>query len=699
MKRSLFSVRLYLDGIRQLRITGILFTILLSFVAAIRPILAYLETFDTQVINQQTIDFSDMNLLLPMLFCFVAPIMTLQLFSFLNKRESSDFYHAIPETRLCLFFSFFAAVMTWVIAVTLISSVVATLSYVVFPDLYLINYSGILPTCFTYLAGALLVAASVAIAMSLTGTFVTNVLVSLMLIFLPRLLLQMVMTGISTAFPLVQGLPFAPLLSYEYNVPVGFVFRFFGSYSVVPVTSWQSGTYTLLLGILYTLLAAFFFNRRNSEAASRSAASKGLQVLYRFLIGFAISSAVTYGIFCNVMDNVAFFAEDVGSFVIIYVVALLAALTYEVLCTRQFRGLLKKALFTAALLVVTNLAFFGSMYWITHTMKQYSPDAFEVDSVRIISDRNLYDNEKAEYFLSHSSEVELTNITIRGIVCDQLDFTLETLDADQYYRVQGQKGYQTISVALKDGPFTHYRRILVNEETVDLLSKQLQKVEAYRNAYTQLPESIVSIRGFTSRYNQIYETPAEMQELYSAIRTDVEALGFEKWYSLVNGHYVSEYEPIDTLNVQLIQNLYWYYFNVPLYPSQMPNTCNAVIRAMNRNISSEIDTLLDHIGWTDSVSLTLYNAPLGTDGYYFAENSEISRFLPEISQWLQDQVASQSYAAIDTTKPFFGMEFTATVQTTDKNDNTISHYTRYLWFFQPTDGVVPSWLNSENRKY
>ncbi|MBQ9963836.1 MAG: hypothetical protein IJP14_01815 [Clostridia bacterium] len=233
MKKRFFSPRLYLDGIKQLRIIGILSTVALTFIGVITPFMRYLDTLDDVIteFTANSVNYLEMNLPIFLLFCAIAPLMTLYLFSFLNKRDSSDFYHSIPETRQCIFLSFFSAIVTWLLFITVASGTVITLSYAVLPHLYTVNLSSVFLVSFNAFSGALLIAASVAIAMSVTGTVFSNVLVSLLLIFLPRMLIHIAVIAVSDALPLVHDLSFASVLNYEYNVPVGFVFGLlFGGY-------------------------------------------------------------------------------------------------------------------------------------------------------------------------------------------------------------------------------------------------------------------------------------------------------------------------------------------------------------------------------------------------------------------------------------------------------------------------------------
>lgn len=106
-------------------------------------ILQRLEYSPSAVYNMGVVNFLQMHPLLVLTFTVFAPVMMLYLFSFLNKRNSSDFYHSLPNTRLSLFFSFFAAVMTWVIAASVISSLTAVAGHLLLSQYCSINFTSV----------------------------------------------------------------------------------------------------------------------------------------------------------------------------------------------------------------------------------------------------------------------------------------------------------------------------------------------------------------------------------------------------------------------------------------------------------------------------------------------------------------------------------------------------------------------------
>ena len=99
MKKRFFDVGLYLDGLRQLRIIGVMMFVILELEAILMPLGQYINILQRQGSGDLfyagigVVNFSGMHPLLLLSFTVFAPVMVLYLFSFLNKRSSSDFYH------------------------------------------------------------------------------------------------------------------------------------------------------------------------------------------------------------------------------------------------------------------------------------------------------------------------------------------------------------------------------------------------------------------------------------------------------------------------------------------------------------------------------------------------------------------------------------------------------------------------------
>lgn len=592
MKQTYFNRHVYAEGLRQLRLMGILFTAATALIAVSGPIMEYMASLDAIGVTVQNINYYQMNPLIFLSFCIVAPFLTLNLFSFLNRRESSDFYHAIPATRTCLFFSFFAAVVTWIFIFIGVTTALSVLFHALFPQLYAINYTSVLIICFNCFAGSLLVAASVAIAMSVTGVFITNGLVALLIIFLPRLLIMLVLSAVESSFPLITGVDFLPFLNVKYNVPAGFVLGYFSRGATDAVTAWQSGVYTLVLALLYTVFAWLLFKRRHSESASHAAPSRRFQAFYRFLIGFAISSMVTLSLWSDLrFGHIG--AYEIAQLVFLYSIAIFASLVFELLYTRRFRGLLRRGATTVLLLAVANGALIGIIAGANALLVSYSPEPEDITSIRIVEqESNVMYGHSSDYFDQKTADIQLDDPEVLSMVSERLSQSLKLAEQSEalYYNECGNNA--SMVVAIKSGGVSHLRRIVLYEDDIQLLSDQLAKNREFQAAYMALPDNYASIQDITG--TGFFLDSKRGAALYAALQKEVNTIGFEGWYALLNsGRIATGTEPpIAELCIDVPVDSSWTSFRVPLYPSKLPQTCQVYIELYNEQEATNRDTLL-----------------------------------------------------------------------------------------------------------
>ncbi len=704
MKKTWFDVRLYIDGLKQLKLMGILFTIVTTAAAVITPImeqLDYLQYREDMISTSSAyaVTAFEMNPLLILLFCLFAPLMTLFLFSFLNKRESSDFYHAIPATRPCLFFSFFAAVMTWVAAILVISNALSLVTFASLPHLFLVDAKALLLYSFNAFAGAWLIAAAVGIATALSGTVVVNLLIALILIFFPRVILLMITGAIEDSFPLVQGLDFAPFLNTSYNVPVGFIFNIFiGGDWDLSLTRWQSGAYTLAVALLYTAAAAWLFVRRRSEAAGHSAPSKKLQGLFRFLVGFVITSIASYGLYSLTSDiHYTWDLVDLGSLVLVYGGGIFVMLVFEVFCTRKFRGLLRKGAVTVLWLAVANVALLITMYGFSRTLFLYKPAPEDIQSVRIVNasfDSEFYSmsySGNRNYFSAKVSEIELKDDTVKKIVSEQLEHTVGLLEISKrrYYQATAN-GAEQIIVAIKSGGRTRYRRIYVYQDEMTELTKRLQLNEEYRNAYTTLPDTISGLDvGGDKQLWVNFKDNDEVKEFYQLLKDEFTALNFETKYRLTNSSIVAD-DALSVLYVHLSEGGKWYEFELPVYQHLMPQTAKYIVNLANKtsNAADGLKVLADEAYDMNYFEVQFYKDGNISPMRYFKLPSDPA-MQAKVADWLKQLNAANATENIDTAKPFAYV--CGEVEREQQDEKEHWYYTEHNYAYVALP-ELPAWL-------
>ena len=220
MKQKFFSVKLYAEGIRQLKVVGVIFLIIATLINCISPLVALLVkagVFDMEstVTEASALNMSQFTF---MLVALAAIVMAFNLFKFLNKRSGSDFYHSLPVTRPCLFFSLCASVLTVMVLVFAAPILLAGLLYTIAGIKFLWGVSALCLLAYTLCA--LLLTACTLLGMSLTGTFISGFMMGLIVFLLPRILI-MVYTSLLNDLTVIADVQALSIFTDPaYNLPV-----------------------------------------------------------------------------------------------------------------------------------------------------------------------------------------------------------------------------------------------------------------------------------------------------------------------------------------------------------------------------------------------------------------------------------------------------------------------------------------------
>ena len=113
MKNRIFSAGVYRESMRRMLRAGSILGIVLLLGAVFYPITMHASASETV--------FATAFSLLPFMILVPtvgAPVLAWIAFSFLRHRNTSDFYHALPVARRCLYCSVAAALCTWLVLLT-----------------------------------------------------------------------------------------------------------------------------------------------------------------------------------------------------------------------------------------------------------------------------------------------------------------------------------------------------------------------------------------------------------------------------------------------------------------------------------------------------------------------------------------------------------------------------------------------------
>lgn len=384
LRTHIFNPRLYVEGLKRLRVLGLGLLILAVVLSAMVPLI-HLAEYGDQVGSIQYYDkdgqaeyldvwqprsiklaeLSYFTRLVP----FAAPLLFFVAFSFLLKRRESDVYHAIPCKRICVYCSLVAAVLSWTWGITLVSSLISGLLWAWSPTATFALSELVALTVSSMLTSALL-GGFMLLSITTGGTVQTVVINAVLFTVLPRAVLYMFGAVISDGRPFIDIEYFCDgFFDYQYCMPICLLFGNTKEISALPVQLWTGISTAVLLTV-----SGFLYHVRRSETVGSSAPNERVQNLFRvlFTLPFALILFVTVWI-----DSF-----DEATFIILLVITLLAYYFYELITTKKLRNLLRVSPYLSA--VLAGCMLFGALAYGARLHLGYEKiEAEDIESVEL----------------------------------------------------------------------------------------------------------------------------------------------------------------------------------------------------------------------------------------------------------------------------------------------------------------------------
>ena len=322
MKKAWFDGRLYLQGLKRLRVIGLALAILCISISILVPLTTWINTaniVDDYYMNHDPMyglddsfssllekEVDDRMLLIPVLVAsYLSPIFILIMFAYLNKRSESDFYHAIPYTRVCVYTSFVAAALTWVFAILIVGGLSAALFWTMCPYTTY-SFGGLICEILLSCLNAAFLASFAAVGISLAGTESTAVVASLLALCSWRVVMGVAYVVLEDLMTIVDvEHVWGGYLTPQWLLPIGLVGEKETTGSII---------YAGIVALAMFALGGLLYHVRRSETAGRAVPGRALQIIFRCLITLPVALILTY---CAITG------EDVTLLLILLVVSLL----------------------------------------------------------------------------------------------------------------------------------------------------------------------------------------------------------------------------------------------------------------------------------------------------------------------------------------------------------------------------------------
>ncbi len=471
--KNWFSVKLYLEGLKKIKTAGIASAITVSVLNALIPLFLIIEktmsdlSWNEAITAVPTFAFTPFCILL----LFFAPILAHSMYSYLNERNMSDFWHAIPQKRTCVYFSFLASIWTWLLGTILASSLLNLLLYVMAGAR--VSASVFFVSAAVYFLGAIMVAAFMTLAMTMTGTNVSNLLIAALLLFIVRILGAIFSMGLDELTPMIDiSRSFWRFLEMDFFLPFAIIGSPFsedaGVFSDLPLLLYSVGATILLVA-----LGAVAYNKRKSESANRSAPSRLLQHIYRCAVTLPIAFLMGVLLISNSFDTFGFF--------LLFVVNLLIWILFELMTTKKFRNAIRSLpLFIVPFAVSFVLC--CSIFLARNAIWSVTPEAEKIEGISLDSYSN-YSTPSYEQLGLRSAKLE--NAEINQLISDSLKNTVRMEKEDDS---DPNLSRRHLLIHLKSGRIIG-RYLEMSDKQYERIHEALLASEEHRNALLSLPSA------------------------------------------------------------------------------------------------------------------------------------------------------------------------------------------------------------------
>ncbi len=610
-----FNFRLFLEGIKRLRIFAIVVAVLALTASALVPISVWLDSADNYF------DFAEKFILPPSLACIpagimvlVAPLLSADLFSFLFKRKQSDFFHAIPYTRTCVYVSFVAAIFAVTAAILVgcggVSGVLWSLCPFVTMDIgALWAYVLICLLAATMLTGFML------LALTVTGTEGSAAMLFLLFASITRIVAA-IFLGMLDGMVLLNTdmMWIESVLSPLWFLPVSAVYYLIENGVADLMYTPENLIYSIVVTVALYALSGLLYARRHSEMAGNPAPGRKTQALFRIL--FTVP-------FILLLPLCIWLGADLYLIVIIAVVTLLVYFLYELITTKRARNMLK-ALPGLVAVAAAMLLFCGVFFGVRGFILNESVTA---DDIRTVTFTGQWDGLRSYSDVCIRGDA-IENHEVRTVVADCF------ADAQRLEREHGR--YATferrlaVEIELTDGRRL-YRRVLINENTYRALYAALAKEDAYRDIILSLPplETLneVEMEAIYSEYRTntvVYsENSPELNTLYRIFSEEYETLSDEERIACVSLEQDRfEYEDHSLIfqirfrgNTRVSYDRYTYHFNnnYNIDPAVLPRTHAAFLALWSQHYDRQLYPIRGDL-ITNEAILADISAYFGDDG-------------------------------------------------------------------------------------
>lgn len=526
---KIFDFGLYKEALRRTKLLGIMFLLIGLAIVFVSNYILLKSGGDVSFFAEDAIlNIYRMNPASTVLY-IVGFFMSLQLFSGIMRRNSSDFIHALPHKRETMVISEIAAIITWIAGIFIATTAMGAIMTVLNPfvsfvpdDLFLLI---VIQLCMTLmLIGAAL------IGVSLSGTMTATFVIAFFILFGFRIFCNSIVQMVLTRNPLLNANSLTNILSQDINI----LWAFWGNIEsdlknisgVLPlgvqmVYSWGVAILLIVLGIV-------FFKKRQSEAAGQVAISGWLQATMRIAMTMLVS-LIPIALWISLQEVP--YSEGTGVFTS-YIFVGLFYFVYEAIMTKNLKSVVK-SLKTVWIVIALNILILVGVNITIDNSFNFMPEAENVESITI---NRVVENEYAQY--SEAALFAMEGVVIKDEETIELltDLLRDLTTEIEEYNPEFYDDWGILTKIKMDNGTTKLRNLYLNETVRDILLKKMSKNDDYQKNIMKIEINNFSGIGIeiTDNTHNNFEilstqiSKAQMKKLINLLQRDIDAMGYEK---------------------------------------------------------------------------------------------------------------------------------------------------------------------------
>lgn len=630
MKNNIFHKGFYLDTLKRIKVISLIVIFLSVTVSSVNGLITLGSYYDNinngGLIEKSILSLFDISAIISPISTLGVPILVLVSFSYLYKRNESDFFESLPIKRSAMAISGILAVLTVFVA-TMLSSVIAYL-LITIPCIeiyYTIDFLSTVLEVLAVLIAALFSSSIMLLGISVTGKPSSGVIAAFLAIIVPRTVMSIFLDTLKAGnAALVDGKIF-PILNPTINLHYSLLLGKFHAQE----NAWNY-IYTAILSLILLIIAIHLFNKRGSETISQGYVKHRYRHIFAIALAFlliplAIEFIISY-------DNMALIG------IILSILALIVFVAFEKIEAGK-RNKNRGGFIAFLCLLILTVGYVFGINIAQESLLNYSPDADDIEYISVVYDdsysswlEDLFESSYLQYYdyvEMRASNIELDDREIAEIISKALkdnDFSNENK--------------MKMTVKIKSGR-VHYRTVYLDSEDYYRIKEILSENEKYNEIWLNIDEGARYPKAY---YDGVYIYHDMMEDILYTMKSEIEKYGIEAYRS-------AEYESYAVCSIS-----YSVYYNgeektvgLPVY-EYMVETIEKLEQARKsvaeQNVSDFKNKLLDAInqGKLSSINVYVYT----NDDYYYLylpyvdSTFDIMKFSADLSDLVSSDVIGES---------------------------------------------------------